>query len=183
MRVYKYIFLFLVTLQTGCIAIPDIPADPYADPHVDENDIAYLKDLPAVKFSTYGYSFTDTPNPFILTADYLNNSMIMVSRLKVGEIILKGDTKVPQDLSLIAIKKAIEKRLKNEDELRLFIKKMNGYDVVVANYRKKERIGVELAFEFKGYLLHILLLAKEGNYFNHATHVVSNIVNTLQPIE
>lgn len=43
---------------------------------VGDNHTVQLTDAPAVEFSTSGWSYANSTNPFLLTPDYLTNAMI-----------------------------------------------------------------------------------------------------------
>lgn len=173
MKACKLFIVGFIAVVSGCVANPSVPT-------VDSNNIVRLNDVPAVEFSTSGYSYTNTTNPFILTPDTLTNAMIGVSRLKVGEAFLRSETKVPTSLDTNSIRRALTERLKDKDNLNVVTKVINNRNIVIANYNDKNKLSIELAFKLKGHLVHILLKAKKGQYFNHATYVATNIVKTIK---
>lgn len=176
MKVYSiYIFAFLLALS-GCVTNPSIPAPP----RVDSNQIVHLNDSPAVEFSTSGWSYTNTTNPFLLTPDYLTNAMLGVSRLRKGEALPNNGPLVPNEMNSDSIKSVLSERLKDKSNLRIETKVINNREVVVASYSQNNKQGFELAFQLKENLVHILLLANEGQYYNQGEKVAYNIAKTIK---
>ena len=168
-----YVPILAVILLSGCVT---------TGPSVSETNIVTLSDEPKISFSSSGWSYTDTTNPFLLTPDYLTNAMIGVSRFKVGDELLNNGPKVPATLSAESIQQLMKKRLADKAELSMSHKIVGRHTAIVATYIDGEKQGVEYAFELKGYLIHVLLLAKQGKYFEHGKMVAHKLVESMNPL-
>jgi hypothetical protein len=143
-------------------------------------ELAVLSDAPAVEFSTGGWSYTNTSNPFLLTPDYLTNAMIGVSRLKPGQPFLKNGPIISEALTPEEMSKALAARLAGKNDLHVETLTIAGRDVAHASYTEPERNGDEYAFPFNGYVIHISLHAKRGRYYEEGTRVAAEILRTLR---
>lgn len=128
--------------------------------HAGRPELAVLTDVPAVEFSTSGWSYTNTSNPFLLTPDYLTNAMIGVSRLKPGQPLLKNGPLITEDITSAEVRKALAAHLVDKSELRMETLQIAGREVAHAVYRQLEKNAEEYAFVLDGYVIHVLLAGK-----------------------
>lgn len=152
-----------------------------AEPTVT-NGVARLEDAPAIQFETSDWDYTNTTNPFLLTPDTLTNAMLGISRLKPGEPLLSDGPAIPADLSPKTISATLAKRLRGKSGLAIKTERIGEREVVAATYTVGGRKGMEYAFEMKGYLVHVLLLAKRGPYFEAGARAARKVVATLKPL-
>lgn len=146
----------------------------------DNSGMAYLSDGPIpIEFSTSGWSYTNTTNPFLLTPDYLTNAMVGVSRLKPGESIPNGPV-ISGDLSVSSLMTLLKEKASKYDNASILQKSTNGKAVAISKYKNDSRHVIEYAFELNGVLIHILLSAKDMNYFQKGQVVAYNIINTIK---
>ena len=143
-------------------------------------ELAVLSDVPAIEFSTSGWSYTNTSNPFLLTPDYLTNAMIGVSRLKPGQPLLKGGPIITEALTTSEVRETLAARLADKTDLKLETLSIAGHDVVHAVYVQPEKNGEEYAFILNGFVIHVLLLAKPGKYYEEGSRVAAEVVATLR---
>jgi len=144
------------------------------------HETTVLSDPPAVEFANIGWSYTNITNPYLLTPDYMTNAMIGVSRLKPGQPFLKdgpiiSDTLTPEEMS-----KALSTRLSGKEDLKVEIIDVAGRRVAHAAYTQPDKIGEEYAFALNGYVVHVLLQAKPGRYYEDGTRAALEIVRTLR---
>jgi hypothetical protein len=149
-------------------------------PRVDDRQVVHLEDSPAVEFSTSGWAYTNSANPFLLTPDDLTNAMVGVSRLRKGQSFLKDGPVVPEQLDLAAIEKVLSERLKGKEDLEITSGSMDKREMVFARYKQGERRALEIAFALKEHLVHVLVLAKEGRYHERAERVAINVAKTMK---
>jgi len=142
--------------------------------------VAVLSDSPAIEFKTGGWSYTNTTNPFLLTPDYLTNAMIGVSRLKPGEPLLKGGPIISTSLTTAEISPLLADRLSSKTDLTLETLTLGGREVVHAIYKDNEKMGQEYAFVLNGFVVHVLLIAKSGSYYEAGSGVVVKIVESIK---
>jgi hypothetical protein len=142
--------------------------------------LAVLTDAPAVEFSTSGWSYTNTSNPFLLTPDYLTNAMIGVSRLKPGHPLFKNGPLITESITGAEVYKVFAAHLADKSDLRVETLQIAGRDVAHAVYRQPEKNGEEYAFVLNGYVVHVLLLAKPGHYYEEGSRVAAEIVRTFR---
>lgn len=152
-----------------------------AEPVVS-NGVAKLSDAPAIQFETSYWDYSNTNNPFLLTPDTLTNAFIGLSRLKPGEPWLNNAARVPVRLDTVTIKAALAKRLGNKTGLRIKAEMIGKREVVVAQYDEGDKRGAEYAFGLRGYLVHVLLIAKRGSYFDSGERVARKLVETIRPL-
>ena len=164
------ILIMLAFLMVSCASTPEI---------VDSNNIATLTDTPAIQFNTSGWSYTNTTNPFLLTPDYLTNAMLGVSRLKPNEAFPDNGPVVPSELNSEVITELLRKKLSGKENLAISSTNINGRPVIVATYISSNKNGIEYAFSLNSHLVHVLLLATPGNYYQQGKLVSEKLVGSI----
>lgn len=149
-------------------------------PQITQSNVAVLPDRPAVEFSTGGWSYSNTLNPFLLTPDYLTNAMIAVSRLQPGEPLLNGGPIISAPITIDSVRDAVATRTRNKETLTLRTEEIAGRMVVHATYSDGEERREEYAFPLNGYLVHVLLVAKAGNYYKTGSKIAREVVVTFK---
>ncbi|NIR28506.1 MAG: hypothetical protein GWN84_04115 [Gammaproteobacteria bacterium] len=152
-----------------------------AGPQVDQG-VVELADEPAVRFRTSGWDHSNTTNPFLLTPDRLTNAMVAVSRLASGQPFLDGGPVIPEALDAKTVRAVLAARLEGKEDLRISTESIGDREIARAAYRDGGRRCVEYAFEMRGYLIHVLLLARPGAYFAAGTVVARKVIETIEPI-
>lgn len=167
----NWITVYLVLLLTGCAVAPQL---------VDDHNVATLTDSPAIQFNTSGWSYTNTTNPFLLTPDYLTNAMLGVSRLKPGETLLNNGPVIPSDLNTESISQLLQQKLSGKENLSVSVRSINEKSVIVATYESDNKNGIEYAFPLNGQLIHVLLLASPGTYYQQGKVVSEKLVGSIR---
>ncbi len=163
--------IFFAFLLTSCANTPQL---------VNDHNVATLTDSPAIQFDTSGWSYTNTTNPFLLTPDYLTNAMLGVSRLKPGETLLNNGPTIPSKLYTETIAELLKQKLAGKENLSLSLRPINGKSVVVATYESDSKKGIEYAFPLAGQLIHVLLLASPGAYYQQGKVVSEKLVGSIR---
>jgi hypothetical protein len=174
MKRYAGTALLLLVFLAGCATQPATVA-----PRVDAQGYATLRDEPAIRFSTSGWSHSDTVDPFLLTPNYLTNAMVGVSRFNPGDPAAQGGLSVPSALNAQNIQSLLNQLVGDEDGFNARSVTLHGREVVIADYPNEQRAQREYAFEFDGSLIRIVIVAQHGDYFDAATTVAENIIQTI----
>lgn len=167
----KLFVLCCFYLLTGCETTPML---------VDEHNIATLTDTPAIQFRTSGWAYTNTTNPMLLTPNSLTNAMVGVSRFKPNEALPNNGPMVPNQLNPHSIAQLLQKKLADTENLAISTTTFNNRTIVTATYMLGGRNGVEYAFAMDGYLVHVILLATPGYYYELSKAVAEDLVNSIR---
>jgi len=165
----QYIFAALLFLGTSSFASDEVQV---------HGQVVTISDAPAVAFHKADWSYANTTNPFLLTPDSLTNAMIGVSRIEKGRPLLRGPSIVPATLDVASIRAALLDRLTGRPNLSIYVETIGEREVVVASYGDASRASLEYAFEYNGYLAHVLLSAKPGSYFDRGKVVATGVVKS-----
>jgi len=149
--------------------------------HVSGN-LATLSDAPGIKFETSGWKHSNSSNPFLLTPDELTNAMVGVSRLRPGTPFLTNGPVIPKSLDAATVQVLLSERLRGKSNLSVSTETIGGRQVAVARYSDPYSRRIEYAFALKQHLVHVMLIAKEGRYFDSGNQVARKVVQTLKPL-
>jgi hypothetical protein len=145
-------------------------------------NVATLADAPGIKFETSGWKHSNSSNPFLLTPDELTNAMVGVSRLRPGQAFLTNGPVIPKTLDAPTVQVLLAERLRGKSNLSVSTETIGGRQVAVAKYSDPYTRRVEYAFPLKEHLVHVMLIAKEGRYFDSGNQVARKVVQTLKPL-
>jgi len=150
------------------------------EPRVRGN-VATLTDSPSIRFETSGWSHSNTTNPFLLTPDKLTNAMVGVTRLRPGQPFLTDGPVIPKSLDAATVQVLLAERLRSK-HATVSTETIGGRAVAVAKYADAYTRRVEYAFPLKDHVVHVILIAKEGRYFDSGNAVARKVVQTLKPL-
>jgi hypothetical protein len=149
--------------------------------HIKGN-VATLTDDPGVRFETSGWKHANSSNPFLLTPDQLTNAMVGVTRLRPGQPFLTNGPVIPKSLDAATVQVLLAERLRGKPNVSVSSETIGGRQVAVAKYADAYTRRVEYAFPLKEHLVHVILIAKEGKYFDSGNQVARKVVQTLKPL-
>jgi hypothetical protein len=144
--------------------------------------VATLNDDPGVKFETSGWKHSNSSNPFLLTPDQLTNAMVGVTRLAPGQPFLTNGPVIPKSLDAATVQVLLAERLRGKSKVTVSTETIGGRQVAVAKYADSYTRRVEYAFPLKNHVVHVMLIAKEGRYFDSGNQVARKVVQTLKPL-
>ena len=165
------VFLLLFT------AVPGIAQGPRVN-----GNVATLTDAPGIRFETSGWSHSNSSNPFLLTPDQLTNAMVGVTRLGPGQPFLTNGPVIPKSLDAATVQVLLTERLRGKPNVTVSTETIGGRQVAVAKYADAYTRRVEYAFPLKEHVVHVMLIAKEGRYFDSGNQVARKVVQTLKPL-
>ena len=154
-----------------------------AEPVVDSDDVVYLSDEPQVSFYTSGWSYANSENPFLLTPDYLTNALVGFSRIAPGSEFLDGGPLIPEVLTEESVQQMLRERLASKEGLEIAVETLGHYNLVSAQYKREEGYAAEYAFPFRSHLFHVLVLAKDADYFSAAQKVARTAIESVESPE
>jgi hypothetical protein len=171
MRIAAVAFLVLLASVTGA-----------AEELRVNGNVATLLDDPGIKFETSGWKHSNSSNPFLLTPDQLTNAMVGVTRLAPGQPFLTNGPVIPKTLDAATVQVLLAERLRGKAKLSVSTESIGGRQVAVARYADPNTRRVEYAFALKDHVVHVMLIAKEGRYFDSGNQVARRVVQTLKPL-
>jgi hypothetical protein len=145
-------------------------------------NVATLNDAPSIRFETSGWKNSSSSNPFLLTPDQLTNAMVGVSRLRPGQAFLTNGPVIPKSLDAATVQVLLAERLRGKPNVSVSTETIGGRQVAVAKYADAYTRRVEYAFPLKDHLVHVMLIAKDGRYFDSGNQVARKVVQTLKPL-
>jgi hypothetical protein len=147
-----------------------------------KGNVATLADEPGIRFETSGWSHSNSSNPFLLTPDRLTNAMVGVTRLGPGQPFLTNGPVIPKSLDAATVQVLLTERLRSKPNVTVSTETIGGRQVAVAKYADAYTRRVEYAFALKEHVVHVMLIAKEGRYFDSGNQVARKLVQTLKPL-
>ena len=170
-----YVFCIAIALLTGCATNQPVS--------VSNDGIVTLTDSPAIQFSASNWGYTNISNPFFLTPDYLTNAMVSISRLQPGEALLHEGPIIPDNVNTETLLKLQAKRLVGKNNLEIIQATMSGHSIALATYSDPEKKHLEYSFVLNGTVIYILVVAKEGDYYNSSKLVAENVIKTMRNVQ
>jgi hypothetical protein len=171
MRIAAVVFFALLASVTGA-----------AEELRVTGNVATLMDEPGIKFETSGWKHSSSSNPFLLTPDQLTNAMVGVTRLGPGQPFLTNGPVIPKTIDAATVQVLLAERLRGKSKVTVSSETIGGRQVAVAKYADAYTRRVEYAFPLKDHVVHVMLIAKEGRYFDSGNQVARKVVQTLKPL-
>lgn len=170
----------LALLLSGCASDP---AKQESVLHKAGSDTITLTDAPKVSFAVSGWQAGNSSNPLLLTPDLMTNALLAVSRLQPGDNLLADGPFIPAPLDMETLERMMSERAASKGAFSTRTHQMGRYQVVVADYQKAMD-GVmhqyrEYAFVLNGGVVHLLLVAKPGRYYESGTKVAEQVIESL----
>jgi hypothetical protein len=147
-----------------------------------KGNVAFLRDDPGIRFETSGWKHSNSSNPFLLTPDQLTNAMVGVTRLPPGRPFLTNGPVIPKSLDAATVQVLLAERLRGKPNVKVSTETIGGRQVAVAKYADAYTRRVEYAFALKEHVVHVMLIAKAGRYFDSGNQVARRLVQTLKPL-
>lgn len=142
-----------------------------------------LTDAPTVSFTVGDWQASNTSNPLLLTPDLLTNALLAVSRLQPGQSLLADGPDIPARLDTDTLKGLMSERVAAKGATSIRTHQMGRYQVVMADYQKSAdgvlRQYREYAFILNGMVVHLLLVATPGRYYESGVHEAETLIQSL----
>ena len=168
---YAYIYLLIIML-TGCAT-----------------GYFCLDGEPKVKFKRIGFDFANISNPFWLTQDYIDNSWIVIHRLRSGDILPRGKTVIRDDMTSKEIKSLLiesvnwRKGFVLEKDVETKVAQIPACKIYYSFSEDEDKKGVSYGFQKGAWFYNIWFLADKEKYYDDGIQKFEEVVQSFEIID
>ncbi len=152
-----------------------------------EGDSAVLTDRPRCRFAWPDWDYTNITNPLLLTKNTLDRSMIGIMRVRAGDTLPQGKTRIsatmtPQQIAAL-LRENVEGRGQRVEALTAGDTTVAGVPAVRLRYAQAGKHAVEYGFVKNGYFFHLLFQAVDGSDYARELKDFQKVVSTFTLLE
>jgi hypothetical protein len=156
-----------------------------------EGDNVVLTDKPRCRFAWPEWDYTNITNPLLLTKNTLDRSMIGIMRIRVGDTLPRGKTKVSATMSTQQISALLRENVlgrgQRVDSLTADNTTISGAPAVRLRFTEPgspaRKHAVEYGFIKGGYFFYLLFSAVDDPDYAHVLKDFQRIVSTFKVID
>jgi hypothetical protein len=153
-----------------------------------DGDIVFLTDRPRCRFAWPGWDYTNITNPLLLTKNTLDRSMIGIMRVRAGDTLPRGKTKVTATMGTEQItallRENVQGRGQRVESLTADDTTVSGMPAVRLRYTHPGSLGrkhaVEYGFVKDGYFFYLIFLAVDGPDYARQLKDFRRVVSTFK---
>ena len=156
-----------------------------------EGDSAVLTDRPRCRFAWSDWDYTNVTNPLLLTKNTLDRSMIGIMRIRAGDTLPQGKTKVSANMTAQQITALLRENLQGRgqrvESLTVAAATVGGTPAVRLTYTQPalpvRKRAVEFGFMKNGYFFHLLCVIADGPDYSRELKDFQKVVSTFRVLE
>jgi hypothetical protein len=152
-----------------------------------EGDSAVLTDRPRCRFAWPDWDYTNVTNPLLLTKNTLDKSMIGIMRIRAGDTLPQGKTKVGATMTTqqigVLLRENVQGRGQRIESLAADDTTTAGVPAVRLRYTQAGKRAVEYGFMKSGYFVYLIFQAVDGSDYPRELKDFQKVVSTFKVLE